>query len=348
VKLKILTENSESSPFYLYLVTWFSSPFETRSWIDRPDETKGKHEMNAPNPQTPDITEPVAAGRRQRQPRAARWSSAAFGVGMTVTGLVLANTGPAAAVTLAGGPPLQAAQIDFGLMSVGAVSSLTTAFDARASGPVTITSPDPAVFDVVGVDTYTVTYEPVDPTGDLPAGHRAVRAFEPVYTLDQSVAGGGPVNVAQGERVVMRVAATAPAWTPPDGLEVELMVEDNGAKSTVPVSVDVSRVDYEISPGYFSVSEGGSVDVSLDIDVLSGPDTDVTLEIHQYQDIYGLSPLGMGVAYPTTVGVTQGHNFVTLHFQSTPGMLGVYDYLVQAAAFGTTQDLGSVVVDVRP
>ncbi len=192
--------------------------------------------MNAPNPQTRDITEPVAARRRQRQPRAARWASAALGIGMLATGLVLANTGPAEAVPLGGGPPLQAAPIGFGLMSVGALSSLTTAFDARESGPVTITSPDPAVFDVDGVDTYTVTYEPVDATGDLPAGHRAVRAFEPVYTLDQEVAGGGPVNVAQGERVVIRVSATAPAWTPPDGLEVELMVDDNGAKSTVPTS----------------------------------------------------------------------------------------------------------------
>ncbi len=52
------------------------------------------------------------------------------------------------------------------------------------------------------------------------------------------------------------------------------------------------------------------------------------------------------MTYPKAVRVTQGHNFVTLHFQSTPGMLGIYDYLVQATAFGTTQDVGTVVVDV--
>ena len=34
--------------------------------------------------------------------------------------------------------------------------------------------------------------------------------------------------------------------------------------------------------------------MSLDIDVVSGPDTHVTLEADQYQDIYGLTPLGMG------------------------------------------------------
>ena len=109
----------------------------------------------------------------------------------------------------------------------------------------------------------------------------------------------------------------------------------------------VSLVEYSITPTYTSVKEGGTVDTSLDIDEVS-PDTDVTLEADQYQDIYGLSPLGIGVAYPTAVRVTQGHNFVTLRFQSTPGMVGTYDYLIEANIFGSTQDVGTVVVDVLP
>jgi hypothetical protein len=305
--------------------------------------------MNARGSRALGISKLVACGgRRKTRSRACRWASAAFSCGVAASGLVLTGTGSAAALTPGGGPPLKAAPIDFGLMTAGDVSSLTTAFDATVTGPVTVTSPDPAVFAVTGLETYTVSYQPVDLTGDLQAGHRLMRTVEPVYTPDQQVTGGGPVNVAQGERVVVRVAATAPAWTPPAGLEVDLTVDYNNLTSTIPVSVGVSQVEYSITPTYTSVKEGGSVDTSLDIDEVSGPATDVTLEAEQYQDIYGLSPLGMGVAYPAAVRVTQGHNFVTLRFQSTPGMVGTYDYLIEANVFGSTQDVGTVVVDVLP
>ncbi len=80
--------------------------------------------------------------------RGRRWASAAFSFGMAATGLVLASTGSAAAHTLGRRPPAPAGsdrlRPDDGRRSLFAHDG----FRHDGDGPVTITSPDPAVFAV--------------------------------------------------------------------------------------------------------------------------------------------------------------------------------------------------------
>ncbi len=300
---------------------------------------------------TPSDINVAASSRTARRARVRRHSMTA-GLAATLIALGCSTTGAGAvAPTTLGQPPVvTATPFRFGDVDPGATGTATTTFDALASGPLSVTSPDPAVFTVSSISSSIVTTTVVDTSGDLRPGARTTKPlYSTTLTPDGWVSGSGPLIVTKGERIKVTMSVSAPATTPPAGLNEVVTVNDAGAITSIPVSVRVISIWAE--QAHFvngNIHPGQTLTVPLVIHYVSGPDTDVVIDSLIPIDMYGFTKYGVGTD-PLTVHVTNGDTVVPLTIvTSKQTQADDYGLYVRMTAFGTASKVTTVHVRVTP
>jgi len=283
---------------------------------------------------------------RRRRVVTAGLAAAVVAVGLSATSV------GATAPRLAGQPaPVVATPVRFTNAAPGSTGTANTTFDALASGALTVSSPDPALFTVTSISSSIVTTTVVDTSGDLLPGQRTTKPlYSTTLTPDGWVAGGGPLNVAAGERIQVQVSVTAPATTPVTGINELLTVHDGGVTSTIPVSVSVVSVWAELQHPFMNtdIHAGQTLTVPIVIHSVSGPDTDVVIDSVVVPDFYGFVAYGVGTA-PMTVHVAHGDAVVYLQVVSSYGAsAGDHNLYIRMTAFGNASKVGNMDVRIVP
>jgi hypothetical protein len=255
----------------------------------------------------------------------------------------------AAAVGFAAGPVAAAtgpatSSVELGIVQPGTTTNTSSQFVATATGALSVTSPQPAIATVTSIQTYTVTTDYLDTSGDLLPGHRRPKpTLITVVDLDQTVLGEGPVVVTAGEKVVVHIQVAAPASTPDGGTTVDLAVNDAGAAAELPVHLTVGDVRASL-PGWgiVSMKPGTTIVVPIVVHSLSGPTTGVTILADVLGNTYGLPDLDLGAS---GAAATVSHGDTTLYVTLTADHnLVDHAVLIRLVAFGTTTTVGDLFV----
>ena len=250
---------------------------------------------------------------------------------------------PASAATASSGAPVTSS-VELGIVGPGSGQDTSSSFFATAGGSVSVTSPDVTIATITSIQTFTVTTDLVDTSGDLRPGRpRPKPTYVTTVTPDRTVVGQTPIAVDAGEKVVVNLHVVAPASTPDIGTSVNIAVDDAGAWASIPMHLTVGDVRASL-PGYgvVTMKPGTTIVVPITVHSLSGPSTAVTILANVLADYYGIADPYLGVS---GAAATVSHGDTVLYVTLTAAnVLAAHSVLIRLVAYGTTTTVGGLYV----
>jgi hypothetical protein len=211
-----------------------------------------------------------------------------FDFGAVVPG----STGPDVSVDPSFGPP----QVSFN----GALQIKNVPVDANVTANLEDETPYFKVRDIIALEW---VWEEVDP-GELPPGHHGPIPKVKVLEVASESDGVMPLAVKQGQFLLVRVKYLAPS----DGgvFSGKLFVMgDTWELIAVPVSLFLSYASTTVLNTPIELAQGTSTNMTVDVKVAAGPDSNVRYEISKTQLHTGVSIIGQNEFPATSVAQKQ-------------------------------------------
>jgi hypothetical protein len=195
------------------------------------------------------------------------------------------STGPDISVDPSFGPP----QISF----VGALQIKNVPVDAKVTATVAGT-PNLKVRDIIAMDW---VWEDVDPS-ELPPGHRVPPPKVRVLEVSSQSDGQSSLNVTMGQYLLVRVEYAAPGDG--DVFSGKLRVTgDTWDLIEIPVSFFLSGLSTTALNTPIELAQGTSTDLTVEIRVVAGPESNVRYEMSPTQLHAGVSIIGQNEFHAT-------------------------------------------------